>query len=234
VNAGKKFATTRWSVVLSAGADDALGQRALMWLCEAYWQPIFEHIRRSGYEHADAQDLAQGFFARLLEKRDLVSDPDKGRFRNYLLGALNHFLANERDRAQAQKRGGGRTHVSTSDSTEQMPLDRRSPEQAFARAWAVSVIERALSRLQQEQEAERPQQFARLKPYLAGDADAGTYSEAGVALGMTETAVKVAVHRLRKRYRDLLRAEVAETLASPTDGSEIEAELRDLLDALKA
>jgi DNA-directed RNA polymerase specialized sigma24 family protein len=231
-NAGG-FATTRWSAVLSAGAGSRVGRRALTWLCEAYWQPLHDHVRRRGYDQHEAQDLVQGFFARLLEKGDLSADPRRGRFRSYLLGALEHYIANHSDREQAQKRGGGRTHVRLGDPGGIEPVDSRTPEQHFARAWAVAVLERVLARLASEYEGKRQAQFAACKPFLERDVDAGTYASVGTGLGMSEGAVKVAVHRLRSRYRELLRLEVAETIDHAVPGL-IEDELRDLLSALRS
>ncbi len=231
---GHGFATTRWSAVLAAGGDDAAARKALAWLCEAYWQPLHDHVRRRGHDRDAAQDLVQGFFARLLERRDLAADPERGRFRSYLLGALDHFLANHHDAERALKRGGGRAIARLDAVDEQSQTDQRSPERAFARAWARSLLDQALARLAEDHcDPRRRELFAAIAPFLSGNAPADAYAAIGARLGMSEGAVKVAVHRLRRRYRDVLRETVAETLEDPGAEGAIEAELRDLLEALR-
>jgi RNA polymerase sigma-70 factor (ECF subfamily) len=228
---GTTFASTRWSAVLAAGSsrDDSVSRKALSWLCERYWEPLRRHVRSRGYAADEAEDLVQGFFARLLEKRDLSADPARGRFRAYLLGSLNHYLSNQRDRERALKRGGGRAHVPLERTTE--PAYEAEPEREFARAWATALLERVMDRLAREHDDERGRKrFAALRVFLAGNADAGTYAVAGAEVGMSEGAVKVAVHRLRRRYRELLREEVAETVADP---AAVDDELRELLAALR-
>lgn len=228
--------TTRWSVVLAAGEPgEPEAQAALAALCESYWYPLYAFIRRQGYRPEDAQDLTQGFFARLLEKQFLHAvEPGKGRFRSFLLAACKHFLANERDRAGTRKRGGGQPPPVNLQTAEQRyllePAHAVTPERLFERRWAMTLLEQVLGRLRQEYASEeKAQQFMVLKPFLAGERSAGRYAEVGVELGLSEGAVKVAVHRLRRRYRELLREEIARTVDDP---AEVEQEIRDLFAAL--
>jgi RNA polymerase sigma-70 factor (ECF subfamily) len=222
------FAATRWSVVLAAaqGKRTPAAATAMEELCRAYWYPLYAFIRRRGYESHEAEDLAQGFFARLLEKRALQDvDPQKGKFRAFLLAALKHFLANERDRAQAQKRGGAHTllQLDSLDGETRYrlePAHDATPEKLFERQWALTVLHQVLARLQAEAEADgKAATFASLKGFLVGDRSQ-THAAAGAALGLSEGAVKVAVHRLRRRYRELLREEIAHTVADPADVDE--------------
>jgi RNA polymerase sigma-70 factor (ECF subfamily) len=229
------FATTHWSVVLHAGRSDTTRARdALGKLCQAYWFPIYAYVRRRGRSPHDAQDLTQEFFARLLEQNWVTrADPGKGRFRSFLLGALNHFLAKEWRKDQAQKRGGG-IQIEQLDSAEMRygnePIADVTPEQQFDRKWAVTLLDAVLQRLSVEFEREnKARMFELLKPCLVGERDAQPYSALSDVLGMSEGAVKVAVHRLRRRYRQLLREEVAQTVASP---EEVEAEMRHLVNVL--
>lgn len=226
------FPVTRWSAVLAVGPDDARGRAALTWLCERYWEPLRRHARRRGCGEDEAQDLVQGFFARLLERRDLAADPARGRFRAYLLGALNHHLAHERERARTLKRGGDRHQVALDAATE--PAAAAPPDHDFDREWASALLARVLDRLEREHDGPLAARFAALRPFLVANGDAGAYAATGARLGLGEGAVKVAVHRLRARYRDLLRAEVAETLADPGDVRAVDAEIADLLAALRA
>jgi RNA polymerase sigma-70 factor (ECF subfamily) len=232
-----RFATTHWSLVIAAGnrqSADSAG--ALVSLCESYWYPLYAFIRRQGYSADDAQDLTQGFFARLLEKNYLGdADQSRGKFRSFLLAAAKHFLANERDRAAARKRGGGRTLVSLDFATAEgrygrEPVDAATPEALFARRWALTLLERVLDRLQDDYTAAgNVALFEGLKPFLAPDGSGTTYAELGRQLGMSEGAVKVAVHRLRKRYRRLLEDEIAHTV---TEACEVEDEIRELFSAV--
>ncbi len=224
------FAITRWSAVVSLQGSDPLAARgALNWLCEAYWQPLVEHARRRGHQQHEAQDLVQDFFMRLLEKRDLQADPARGRFRSYLLGALEHFMANQRERMRAAKRGGGQVPAALD---ERLVATDSSPERAFTRDWATTLLARTLEQLEGEFQApRRAEQFAACKPFLTGDGKADSYAAIGIQLGMSEGAVKVAVHRLRSRYRELLRLEVAQTVEDP---AAIDDELADLLGALRS
>ena len=225
---GKSFSTTRWSLVLAAGhgsRPDAA--TALATLCETYWYPLYYYVRRRGYRAEEAQDLTQAFFAKLLEKGYLkVADPDRGRFRSFLLASLNHFLANEWDRAKAQKRGGKVLSLDIEGAEGRYAreaADSLTAERLFERRWATTLLDLVLARLQEEFAREgRDGVFARLKDFLGG---------AAADLGMTEAAVKMAVHRLRRRYRHLLRAQIAQTVASP---EEIEDEIRHLFAALES
>ena len=230
------FATTRWSLVAAAGDPGAPQAReALADLCRLYWFPVYAYIRRRGHDHHRAQDLTQAFFTRLLEKNDLAAaDRTRGRFRSFLLTACQHFLANEHDRGRAKKRGGGRAHVSL-DFTDadgrysREPADADAPEGLFDRQWALGLLDRTVNELRDEYaESGRAKLFDSLKDCLMGDAG-GSYAELAKDLAMTQGAVKVAVHRLRQRYRDRLRAAIAETVAT---AEEVDAEIRDLFAAL--
>lgn len=227
-----RFATTRWSLV--AAANGPAARQALAELCRMYWYPVYAFVRRSGRPADDAGDLTQEFFARLIERAGVAgADRAKGRFRSYLLGACRHFLANERDRAAAQKRGGGRAvgSLDVADAEHRYaaePADGRTPEQIFERRWALTLLDGVLAGLRAEYAAAgQDALFDRLKSSLTGDA--GPYADLAAELGLTEGAVKVAAHRLRRRYRDRLRAAIAETVATP---EEVEAEIRDLFAAL--
>jgi len=232
----REFTTTHWSVVLSAGRDSSAQADALAKLCRVYWWPLYAFVRRRGHSPHDAQDLTQGFFARLLEKDYLNAvDPRKGKFRSFLLAALEHFLSNEWRDAHAQKRGGQFTFVSTdAQSAEQQylqePASNLSPEQLFEQQWAMTLLDQTLNRLQQEFVASgKGVLFGDLKIFLTGEKRAGLYAELAKKLGMTEAALKMAVSRMRHRYGELLRAEIANTVASP---GEIDEELRALFAAL--
>ncbi|MBX3746094.1 MAG: sigma-70 family RNA polymerase sigma factor [Verrucomicrobiae bacterium] len=222
--------------MLAAGRSDSTRAReALANLCQTYWRPLYAYIRRRGYSPHDAEDLTQAFFARLLGRHDVAAvSPERGRFRSYLLGATNHFLADEWDKARARKRGGGKVISLDSAAAEaayaQTPVDAVTPETLYDRRWAITVLEEAHQRLRREQEREgKVGQFDRLRFALAGERSALPYAELARELDMTEGAVKVAVHRLRRRYRAVLRELVAETVATP---DEVEDELRHLLRAL--
>ncbi len=230
------FATTHWSVVLKAGEgqgdEDA---RALEALCGAYWYPLYAFIRRLGHSPQDSQDLTQSFFAYLLEKRLLTkADPESGRFRSFLLGSLKRFMANEWRRQSAQKRGAAQTISFDAQSAEERyvvePMDESNPQSLYEQAWAVAVLDQAFSLLKSEYSATGKQAlFSELAPCLQGSREALGYAELGTRLDMSEGAVKVAVHRLRQRYREVLRASVAHTVADPL---EIDGELRHLVAVL--
>ena len=229
----RSFSATRWSVVLAAAGD---AEEALATLCRAYWYPLYAFLRRQGLASHDAEDVTQGFFAHLLSKDALAHvDRAKGRFRTFLLASLKHFLADERDRANAQKRGGGRAVISLDacEAEERYalePRDELSPDRLFDRRWAVAVIERALARLGAEYSTGgKGALFDALKPMLTAPDSARPYTEIGAEFGMNEGAVKTAVHRLRQRYGAALRAEIAETVGT---AEEVDGELRHLLDAL--
>jgi len=230
------FATTHWTVVLAAGrAHTPQADHALEELCRTYWYPLYAYVRRRGYTHEDAEDLTQGFFARFLERNYLEGlTSEKGRFRAFLLASLKHFLANEWDRAHRQKRGGEIPALSldweSADDRYKINLpDDLSPDKIYDREWALALLERVIIRLRESCAAsEQAQLFDSLKPFLTMDKGAVPYVQAAVELNMTEGAVRVAVHRLRKRYRDLLREEITQTL---TDPAQVEEEMRALLGA---
>lgn len=229
--------TTHWSVVLSARAKRSPeSAQALESLCRAYWYPLYAFVRRLGHSREDAEDLTQGFFARLLEKDYLqTATREKGRFRTFLLVALKRFLANEWDRGRAQKRGGGQPLLSLDTEVAEKrfqiePADQLSADRIYERRWALTLIEAALNRLRQEFEEDgKVQDFERLKVFLTADRESIPYVELASKSSQSEGSLRVAVHRLRKRYRELFREEVAHTVSDPQD---IEAELRYLLRAL--
>lgn len=235
---GERFHTTRWSLVLAAGRRASpRSDQALAALCDTYWYPLYAYVRRLGQSPEDAQDLTQDFFARLLEKNCLADVArDKGRFRSFLLASLKHFLANEWDKARAQKRGGGRSFIHLDDASAESrytlePRDDASADKLYERRWALTLLERVLARLREEHAAGKTKQFDALKAFIGGERGAEGYAAVGKALGMTEANVKVTVHRLRRRYRDLLRDEIAQTVGSE---AEIEDEIRHLFSALSA
>jgi RNA polymerase sigma factor (sigma-70 family) len=205
---------------------------ALATLCETYWYPLYAFLRSRNYSADDAQDLTQAFFARLLEKQTIrQADPARGRFRSFLLASLKNFAANEHDREIARKRGGDvailSLEIETAEGRFQMELPSdETPERVFDRRWALTLLDRVMSRLKSETaRSDKPSQFDRLKAYLTGDQPQLSYAETASHLGTSEGAVKVAVHRLRRRFRDLVRDEIAHTVSSP---EEIEDELRHL------
>ena len=230
----RRFETTRWSVVLAAvaGGPSAGADEALATLCESYWYPLYAFLRSRGYSAEDAQDLTQSFFARLLEKQTIRhADPARGRFRSFLLSSLKNFAANERDRAGAARRGGDIPILSLELETAEgrfgmeLPTDE-TPERIYDRHWALALLDRVMSRLDADAvHSGKPLQFDRLKSYLTGDQPHLSYAQTASDLGTSEGAVKVAVHRLRRRFRDLVRDEIAQTLSSP---EEIDDELRHL------
>lgn len=230
----ERFATTHWSNIRAAAGDDSTAAlQALGDLCRIYWYPLYAFARRGGSQPHDAQDLVQGFFTRLLEKGDLgAADPAKGRFRSYLLGCFRHYCSNVRDYDKAARRGGGRAPLSLESGGAEARYGREassepSVERAFDRAWALTLLERVLVRLKHECEvAGKLALFERLRPGLAG----GGESTEAPTLGMTEGAIKVAAHRMRLRYRELLREEVARTVADP---GELDLELQELIAALR-
>ncbi len=236
---GDIFATTHWTVVLAAGQRHTpQSDGALEELCRTYWFPLYAYVRRRGHNKQDAEDLTQAFFARLLEKNFLANlDGEKGKFRAFLLASLKHFLANEWDKAQTQKRGGGAAHLSldwqTADTKFQVAATNGpGPDQAFDREWALALLAKVIERLQKECEAEgRAKLFTQLKLFLTAGKGETAQSEVAKTLGMEEGAVRVAVHRLRKRYRALLRVEIAQTLA---DQSQVDAEMQVLFGAFSA
>jgi RNA polymerase sigma factor (sigma-70 family) len=230
------FATTHWTVVLSAGhSETTRGRDALAALCETYWYPLYAFVRRQGHSPHDAEDLTQGFFARLLESESLASvSREKGKFRTFLLVALKRFLANEWHRARSQKRGGAAFHLPLQGHTAETryiaePIEHLTAEKLFERRWALTLLDRVLARLGDEFDAAgKKELFEKLKPYLMAEKGTIPYAEAAIALGMKEGALKVTVHRLRRRFRRLFREEVAQTVARPED---IDDEIRHLLTA---
>ncbi|MES2595670.1 MAG: sigma factor [Verrucomicrobiota bacterium] len=233
----REFHTTRWSVVLAAqrAGHGTTGHQALSDLCRDYWYPLYAFVRRRGHAAHDAQDLTQAFFASLLEAGATAADPKRGRFRSYLLGALKHFLANEFHRANALKRGGGQEVLDWDalDAESRYaiePRDENDADALYDRRWAMDVLERAMGRLRAEFTAKKDEgTFEALKGTLSGVEQAR--EELAQKLGLSEGALKVAVHRLRQRYREVLRAEIAETVDS---SAEVEDEMRHLISVLRA
>ncbi len=228
IPASAQFVTTHWSVVLSAREQTSPGSdQALEKLCRTYWYPLYAHVRRLGHSPPDAEDLTQEFFARLLQKNYLqTADRTKGRFRTFLLVALEHFLANDWDRQRAQKRGGGQVMV---------PLDTTVAEKLYAseaaagattmhayeRRWALTLVEQALARLRAEYEqAGKTLEFERLKHFLTAERGSIPYGTVAAECGTSEGALRVTVHRLRQRFREIFREEIAQTLADPRDAAE--------------
>lgn len=219
------FVTTRWSLVLRVGnPHPEQSATALEALCRAYWYPIYACIRRQGKTPHQAQDLTQEFFLCLIESNSIgTADPDKGRFRSFLIASLRHFLANEWKHSQRQKRGGGQPHFSLVDGLaeglyQKEPGDGASPEKEFERRWAETLLQRVLDQLQAEWDAgDRNRHFDDLKPFLIGGENLGSMAEAAGRLGVTEASLKWAVHTLRKRCREILRKEVAQTVSSPEE-----------------
>jgi RNA polymerase sigma-70 factor (ECF subfamily) len=236
--AAGNFATTRWTLVRAAQDGAAPEARAaLADLCAAYWYPLYAFIRRQGHDAEQSRDLTQELFARLLEKNGLAGvDRSKGRFRSFLLAACQHFLSNARDRARAQKRGGGRQLLPIDLAAGEQrygcdPGHDETPERLFDRRWAMALLEQVLARLRQEHEdAGKGRLFAALKDHLTGEGGP-SHAELAAELGLSAGAVKVAVHRLRRRYRELLRDEIAHTVTGP---AEVEDEVRDLFAALRS
>jgi RNA polymerase sigma-70 factor (ECF subfamily) len=222
---GYRFGTTQWSQVLAvAGGDPAKASEALADLCEKYWYPLYAYARRRGYDVEDAQDLTQGFFARLLEKDGLKNlTREGGRFRSFLLTSFCRHLSNERERSHAQKRGGGKTPLSLDfQRAEQWyrhePADHLTPDKAYERRWAEALLGRAMNRLRAGLSGQgKTALFEALRPFISGIEIRRPYAEVAAGLQMSEGAVKVAVHRLRRRFADLLRDEIAQTLSNPEE-----------------
>lgn len=232
-----RFASTRWSIVLTAaGGESTASDEALAHLCETYWPPLYAFARRSGHCADEAQDLTQGFFARLLEKRDIgAARPELGRFRSFLLGAFKHYIANVRKHASAKKRGGGETPFPldfrpAEELFVREPAETRTPETQYERQWVLTLLESVLGELRTDYTRRgQGDLFERLKPFLTDEHPATSYHSLSAECGISEGMLRVAVHRLRRRYRDLLRRTVADTVSSPSD---IEDEIRFLFSAL--
>src|SRR6266478_605567 len=232
------FATTHWSVVVQAGEEESPHtSEALAQLCNTYWYPLYVYVRRKGYAAHDAQDLTQEFFARLLARNYLGGvDRRKGKFRSFLLGALEHFLAKEWRRAHAQKRGGGQAVFSLDEVDAESryllePAHDLTPEKIYDRRWATTILGDAMAELRKEYWARNQKElFAKLEGLLSGDGAPASYAKIAESLGMNEGALKVAVHRLRKRYGELIRSQIAQTVATP---EEIDEELRYLFSVLR-
>lgn len=233
-----EFPLTHWSAVFAAGKEgNVKAEAALAELCGTYWFPLYAFARRKGHQPADAQNLTQDFFNYLINARVLVkANPDRGRFRSFMLGCFGNFMASEKERAQAQKRGGGGLLVPLNPEAvearlAQEPSAEASPERLFERHWALAVLDAALGRLEAEfKKSGRLVLFQQLQPFLQGDASGPSYIEVAQRLGTTEGTIKVTVHRLRQRYRQLLRVVVSQTVDSPV---EIDSELAYLKTVLR-
>lgn len=233
-----EFATTRWSLVLSAGDPASEGCRdALGTLCATYWYPLYAYVRRRGSTAEEAADLTQEFFAQLLEKQFLRSaDRERGRFRSFLLTVFKRFLSKEQERGRTLKRGGGRQTVSIDCATGEQryrlePADEWTAEKLYERGWALTLLDSVVTRLGREfDDRNKSVLFAACKPCLLGAEAAPDYAAIAAELGMSETAVRVAVHRMRQRYRELLREEIRHTVETPAD---VDDELRMLRSALR-
>src|SRR5437667_9929143 len=232
------FATTHWSIVLTAQGRSPAADEALEKLCRTYWWPLYGFVRRQGYRPEEAQDLTQGFFALLLERRDLdVVRQEKGRLRSYLLVSLKNFLAKARRRELAVKRGEGRVLVPLDEllareRADLEPADNLSPDRIYERRWALTLLEQVLTRLESEyRSAGNADMFDCLKEFLSDEPGQRSRAEVAAELGITENAVKQAFHRLRQRYRQLLRDEIAQTVAVPGD---VEDEVRHFISVLQS
>jgi RNA polymerase sigma factor (sigma-70 family) len=231
-----RFQTTRWSIVNAVGAGDSAARSALAKLCETYWYPLYAYVRRRGVTREDARDLTQGFFAFLIERRDFDSlRKERGRFRAFLLASMQHYLANDFARRTTLKRGGGTLPISLEfDDAEGRyrfePAAKETPQTLFERRWALTVLERALAEVRKEWEAaSKTVEFEALKSCLLGGTPEGGYAAVARDISSSEGAVRVAVHRLRRKFQKRLREEIAETVADP---SEVDDEIRYLLRAL--
>lgn len=233
-----EFPTTSWTLVVAAGDPQHQGRRdALSRLCEHYWYPVYAYVRRRGYSEEEAQDLTQEFFVRILEGRYLNrADPNRGRFRSFLLNSCKFFLADQTDRSRARKRGGTAIvlpfEVAAGEERYRFePLDNETPEHIFERGWALMLLDRAISCLREEfTQHGNPADFEKLKVFLLGQAEV-PYAEVAREMGVTEGALKVAIHRLRKRYRAIFQREIKETVADP---AELDSEIRFLFSVLQA
>jgi DNA-directed RNA polymerase specialized sigma24 family protein len=222
------FVTTHWSVVLAAGDDSSpAATDALEQLCRAYWYPLYAYVRRKGYGVDDAQDLTQEFFARLLARNYLsVADRHRGKFRSFLLGSLEHFLAREWTKAHAQKRAGGKTILSLDETDAENryllePAQDLTAEKIFDRRWATTLLDQAMSRLREECVAKhKGDLFGKVESFLSGEKGEACYADVAAEFKMSEGAIKIAVHRLRQRYGELVHAEIAQTVTTPEEAAE--------------
>ena len=230
------FVTTRWSIVVAAGARTAASEEALATLCRTYWYALYAYVRRCGHDVEQAEDLVQGFFLRVLDREILRhAQPERGRFRSFLLASLKHFMINEYDRARTAKRGGGVAPLTLDITAAEgryalEPKDALDPERLFERRWAQTLLRQAHVRLRGAcVRSGKARLYDQLEPFVSGDDEGVPYRDIASALGMTEGAARVAVHRLRRRFRDLLREEIAHTV----DGdAQVEEELRFLRQTL--
>lgn len=225
------FHDTRWTLVARSRGSDTQAAAALSELCEAYYAPVMAFVRREGRAEDAARELAHDFFAKLLAGGAMEgAKPERGRFRSYLLGALKHFAADQRDKAIAAKRGGGLDHAEMNDEMADAAADM--PDAEFDRQWALTVLARSLSRLEAEMASEgKTAHFDALKPWLTAESDATPQAVAAEKLGLSIEAVKVAIHRLRKRFRDAVKAEIAQTVS---DAADVREELDALMQALRS
>jgi RNA polymerase sigma-70 factor (ECF subfamily) len=235
---GRRFTTTSWTLVVAAGdGAQPRAREALETLCRKYWRPVYAYVRRCGARAEEARDLTQGFFAAVLEKEWLKkARPDRGRFRTFLLTSVRNYLADERERERALKRGGGRPPIELDAGDAERgfalePADAETAETIFEQRWARALLDRCTARLAEESKASSgPERFERLRPFLIDEAPDG-YRRVAQELGVGESAVRVAVHRLRRRFGEILRAEVSETVRGE---SEVESELRHLVEVLRS
>ena len=230
------FITTRWSLVVAAGERTEASEDALATLCQTYWYALYAYVRRCGYDVEQAEDLVQGFFLRLLDREILRrAQPERGRFRSFLLASLKHFMINEYDRARAAKRGGGARPLTLDITAAEgryalEPKDTLDPERLYERRWAQTLLHQAHVRLRGAcVRSGKARLYAQLEPFVSGEDEGVPYREVAAALDMTEGAVRVAVHRLRRKFRDLLREEIAHTVAGD---AQVDEELRFLLQTL--
>jgi RNA polymerase sigma-70 factor (ECF subfamily) len=236
---GKAFATTHWSLVLAAAdTQSPQAKKALETLCRAYWYPLYAYVRRKGYDVHSAQDLIQEFFARLLARNYLsVADRNRGKFRSFLLASLEHFLAREWTKGHAQKRGGGQAVLSLDGADAENryllePAHELTPDKIFDRRWATTLLDQAMSQLRREcLDSGKGELFATVQSSLIGEKGDASYAEISLALNKSEGAIKVAVHRLRQRYGELVRAEIAQTVTTP---EEVDEELNYLFSVLRS
>jgi len=224
---------TRWSIVLNARAGDERAERALAEICEAYWFPLYVFVRRSGRSAEDAEDLTQSFFAKLIEKGYLdKADQERGRLRSFLLTSLKHFMADEWDKSQAQKRGGGKQLVSIDQAAAEEryalePKDEASPDRLFEKRWALTLLENIVDQLRQEFAASGKEAiFTGLQPFLAWNSADESYAEVCGKIGISENAARVTVFRMRKRFGELMRLSIAETVATE---EEVDEEMKFLM-----